>query len=168
MDDTLSTALTIAAATGAGITGGVYVAFSAMVMPALRKRPAGEAITTMGAINEMAVRAPFMTLFFGGALAAAAVIVTQIVGNEAAGVDLTRTLGAALALAGFVTTIAVNVPRNNVLASAAIARSASAHGNAESADKVWHGFDRIWSRANHVRGVVTMLGAIALTASLTY
>jgi uncharacterized membrane protein len=56
----LATALTAAAAVGAGTAGGVYLAFSAMVSPALRARPAAEAVATMQRINEQAVRAPFM------------------------------------------------------------------------------------------------------------
>ena len=61
--------LPVAAGVGSAAAGGVYLAFSVMVMPTLRRKPAADAITTMTLINEKAVRAPFMILFFGTAAA---------------------------------------------------------------------------------------------------
>jgi uncharacterized membrane protein len=72
----------MAAGTGSAVVGGFYLAFSAVVMPALRRRPAAEAVATMVAINDKAVRPPFMVLFFGTFAACAAVVVTSALDRE--------------------------------------------------------------------------------------
>jgi uncharacterized membrane protein len=103
----------------------------------------------------MAVHPPFMALFFGGALAS--VIAGTTAGtSEAHG--LLRLTGAALSLASFGVTIAVNVPLNNALARV------PAGADVVSA---WRTFERPWTRANTVRGVLALAGAAALTGSLT-
>ncbi|WP_167043153.1 anthrone oxygenase family protein [Salinibacterium sp. ZJ454] len=151
----LAAAVTAAAAVGAGAAGGVYLAFSAIVSPALRARPAAEAVANMQRINEHAVRAPFMTVFFGGAAAASAVLVTELATGQATE-NPARALGAALALASFATTVVANVPRNNALARA----------GSGAADAAWQAFDRPWSRANNVRAAFALAGATALVVSL--
>ncbi|WP_157157011.1 anthrone oxygenase family protein [Diaminobutyricimonas sp. LJ205] len=150
----IETAVTASAAVGAGAAGGVYLAFSAMVSPVLRTRPAAEAVASMQRINEHAVRAPFMTVFFGGAAAASAVLVTELASGPA-GSNPARAIGSALALASFVTTVVANVPRNNALARA----------DAGGADAAWKAFDRPWSRANHLRAVFALAGAALLALS---
>ncbi|WP_167138500.1 anthrone oxygenase family protein [Diaminobutyricimonas sp. TR449] len=150
----IETAVTAAAAVGAGAAGGVYLAFSAMVSPALRARPSADAVASMQRINEHAVRAPFMTVFFGGAAAASAVLVTELVTGQAAE-NPARTIGSALALASFVTTVVANVPRNNALARA----------GAGGADAAWHAFDHPWSRANNLRAGFALAGAVLLALS---
>ena len=152
----LGTALTVAAAVSAGTAGGVYLTFSTMIMPSLRKRPAAEAVATMQRINEMAEKPPFMIVFFGGAATAAAVIFTQLVTEEPPNSDPSRLIGAGLALASFLTTLALNVPRNNALVRNSTNHPATA----------WHAFDPVWSHANHARGALAILGSAALTASL--
>jgi uncharacterized membrane protein len=104
---------------------------------------------TMIAINRHAERAPFLTLFFGSAVASAAVIITSAADPEPA--SALRITGGALSLAGVVSTIVVNVPLNRRLASAGAKRAAS-----------WADFDGMWSRWNLVRAVLSVVGAIAL------
>lgn len=152
--DFLETVATTAAAVCAGATGGVYVAFSAMVMPALNVRAGSDAIGAMQRINVMAVRPPFMVLFFGGAL-------TSLVAGATAGTSespMLRLTGAALSLASFGVTIAVNVPLNNALARVPA-------GDMDL--NAWRTFERPWARANKVRGVLALAGAAALAGSLT-
>lgn len=107
------------AACGAAVTGGVYLAFSAMVMPALRSRPAADAIATMQQVNLAAVRPPFMVVFFGAAASAVVVVVVEVVrarGDGAVGLGtVVGVAGAALSLAGFVVTVTYNVPRNDLV-----------------------------------------------------
>ena len=146
--------LPVAAGTGSAVAGGVYLAFSVMVMPALRRRPAKDAITTMVLINEKAVRPPFMVLFFGTATACAAVVV-------AAAADLQsqpplRVAGAAAYLAGWVSTMVVNVPLNHRL---------SVNGTAQP-DQHWDSYQRLWTRANHIRAALSIAGAAGLLAPL--
>ncbi|GEP27278.1 DUF1772 domain-containing protein [Cryobacterium levicorallinum] len=153
-------ALTIAAALGAGLTGGVYLAFSFLVLPAFRTLPAAPAVSAVSAmqrINVSAVRAPFMTVFFGGAAASVAVIVVQLTSNVPAGP--TRILGAVLALAAVVITVVRNVPLNNALVSV--------DANSPGLTAAWQSFDRSWSRANYARAAVSVAAAVALIFSLT-
>ncbi|GGG71872.1 membrane protein [Kocuria dechangensis] len=138
--------LPVAAGVGSGMVGGFYLAFSAVVIPALHRRPAEQATAVMVAVNEAAVRAPFMILFFGTAAACAATAVVEIAGAPAP--SLLRIAAATASLAGWVSTMAVNVPLNRRLAT----------GGAEQ----WPGYHRSWSRANHLRAGLSVLGAVAL------
>lgn len=151
--DLFQTVATTTAAVCAGATGGVYVAFSSMVMPALNSRPGSEAIGAMQRINVQAVRPPFMVLFFGGA---AASVVAGLTAGTTDTYGLVRLAGAVLSLASFGVTAAVNVPLNNRLARVAGA-----------GDLAWQAFEQPWTRANTVRGVLALAGAAALAGSLT-
>jgi uncharacterized membrane protein len=142
--------LSVAAGTGSAVAGGVYLAFSVMVMPALRRRPAQEAISTMVLINEKAVRAPFMVLFFGTAAACAAVVVAAAADPQTQ--HPLRVAGAAAYLAGWVSTMAVNVPLNNRL---------SVKGAAQPVQR-WNSFQRPWTRANQLRTALSIAGAAGL------
>jgi uncharacterized membrane protein len=146
--------LPVAAAIGSALVGGVYIAFSALVIPALRRRAPMDAAATMTAINVAAERAPFLTVFFGTAVASAAVIVLESTGPEP-GAPL-RLFGAALTLAGTVSTIVGNVPLNRRLAMA---------GSEQAA--FWPRYDRLWTRLNHLRAVLSVVGAVALLVSTT-
>jgi uncharacterized membrane protein len=150
------TATVVTAAVCAGVAGGVYFSFSALVLPALRGRLAGDAVAVMRAVNVAAVRPPFMLVFFGGAVSAAAVAVTEVVGSVGSAgsvgdVHPARVVGAALALAAFGITVVRNVPLNNALAG-------------RSPD--WQRFEPRWRRANHARAAASILAAVALGASL--
>ncbi|GAB3605550.1 hypothetical protein GCM10027413_09590 [Conyzicola nivalis] len=145
--NTLETATVVTAAACAGVAGGVYFSFSALVLPALRTRAASDAVAAMRAVNVAAVRPPFMLVFFGGAVSAAAVAVFELVGET----HPARIAGAALALVAFGITVVRNVPLNNALAGG-------------SPD--WQRFEPRWRRANHARAAASILAAVALAASL--
>jgi uncharacterized membrane protein len=142
----LSAWLPLAAGVGSAVAGGFYFSFSAVVIPALRRRPSHEAAATMVAINEQALRPPFMLVFFGTAAACGGAAVAVIVEPQAR--SLLQLAGSAAYLAGWVLTMAVNVPHNNRLAA-----DGAGH---------WPAFDRFWTRANHVRTVLSVAGAAAL------
>lgn len=156
----LSSSTHLVAAGAATVTGGVYLAFSAMVMPALRSRPAADAIATMQHANVQAVRAPFMLVFVGGAAAAVAVVVVEVVrartdGGIGVG-TVTGLVGAALALASLVVTVVYNVPRNDLVA---------ALDPTSVADQArWLTLAREWTTANSLRGALSVLGAGLLGA----
>ena len=158
MTELFEIAVTAAAAVGAGVTGGVYFAFTTIVSPALRLRCATEAVAVMQRINDSAVRAPFMIVFFGGTLAACAAAVTALLQDAGAAMVPVRVIGAGLTMASFATTILLNVPRNN-----ALARIRPSDGNAVDA---WRSFDAVWSRANTARAVLAIVGLAFLTSSL--
>jgi uncharacterized membrane protein len=156
----VESAATVAAAICSGLSGGVYFAFSAIVLPALRSRSegemadeaTGEATATMRAINVAAVRAPFMVVFFGGAVSAAAVVAIGLFDEPRP----LRIAGGVLALAAFGITVGRNVPLNEALARGTLA----GHGS------VWARFEPRWRRANHARTILSVLAAIAMTTSL--
>jgi uncharacterized membrane protein len=144
--------LPAAAGTGSALVGGFYLAFSAVVMPALRRRPASEAVETMALINENAVRPPFMVLFFGTAAACAAAVVEAAIDPRAQ--SPLRVAGAAAYLAGWASTMVINVPLNNRL-------SQDGTGHLE---RKWLSYERPWTRANHLRAALSIAGAAGLLA----
>lgn len=144
--------LTVTAVTGSAVAGGFYTAFSAVVMPALRSRPATEAVQTMNSINKNAVRPPFMTVFFGTAVASTLVGVGGIAAADVPG--FLRTSGAVLYLFGFGLTIARNVPLNSRLATLPVAEAV----------RQWPGWGRLWTRSNTVRTVASTVGAALMAA----
>lgn len=142
--------LPVIAGTGSAVVGGFYFAFSTVVMPALRRQPAGEAVAAMVSINEKAVRPPFMILFFGTAAACGAVAVAAA--TDPVTQPPLRVAGAAAYLAGWATTLLVNVPLNNRL---------SRPGRGQP-DRQWRSYDQSWTRANHVRAALSIAGAVGL------
>ncbi|GAA1276298.1 anthrone oxygenase family protein [Arthrobacter pascens] len=143
--------LPAAAGTGSALVGGFYLAFSAVVMPALRRRPGGEAVETMAVINENAVRPPFTVLFFGTAAACAAVLVEAAIDPRAQ--SPLRVAGAAAYLAGWASTMLINVPLNNRLSQ-----------GGTGLERRWLSYERPWTKANHLRAALSIAGAAGLLA----
>lgn len=148
--------VTAAAAVGSAVVGGVYANFSLRVMPRLAELPEADGIATMQHFNRVALRAPFMTLFFGTAAASITKIAATVIAHPRSGADWIAVVGGGLYLAGFVLTIAYNVPRNERLAAVVAGVPEGSH--------VWSGYLREWTAANSVRGVLSILGALALAA----
>ena len=142
--------LPVIAGTGSAVAGGFYLAFSAVVMPALRRQPVQDAVEAMVSINEKAVRPPFMILFFGTAAACGAVLAIQA--TDPLAQSPIRVAGAAAYLAGWASTILVNVPLNNRLSKSGGGRS----------DREWHSYQQSWNPANHVRAALSVAGAVGL------
>jgi uncharacterized membrane protein len=149
-------ALTVVAAVGCGLVGGVFLAFSGFVMPALRRLRDSDAAAAMQAINVTAVRPPLMAAMFGTAAACVGVGAVGLASlDETAGV--LAVTGALVYLLGVVVlTGAYNVPRNN--------RLAGLEGGA--AADYWPTYDRSWTRGNHVRTVAGVAAAVLLTVAL--
>lgn len=158
MSGTLVTAVTATSAICAGVAGGVYFAFSAMVMPALRALPASQSVSAMQRININAVRLPFMVVFFGGAAAAVAVVITELASGAATPAAPSRIIGAGLALAAFGITIVRNVPLNNTLARIT--------PDMPDIEARWNIFSSAWSAANHARATAAIAATITLVVSL--
>jgi uncharacterized membrane protein len=145
--------LPVIAGTGSAVAAGFYLAFSAVALPALHTRPAKDAIAAMISINDKAVQPPFMILFFGTAAACGAVAVVAVGGaTDPLTQSPIRAAGAAAYLAGWASTMLVNVPLNNSLATDGSTRP----------DRLWDTYQRSWSRANHVRCALSIAGAIGL------
>lgn len=150
----LSSIVSACGTVGSAVVGGVYANFSIRVMPRLGSLPDAEAIETMQKFNRTAVQAPFMTFFFGTALASVWTVVHSLRQEERTVGDWISAAGGVLYLSGWVLTIIYNVPRNNRLDGVAA-------GTTEAA-RVWHVYLDEWTSANSVRAVLSLLGAVGL------
>jgi uncharacterized membrane protein len=139
------------AATFTGLTAGVYLAFSVMVMPALGRGSEGAAVTTMQRINDLAVRPMFMIVFFGAAVGSAWVLVGGWGADGGRGGAATA--GAVLSLAAFAVTVAFHVPRNR--------RIARLDPGSSTDVPAWPALSAGWRRGNHLRTVCAGLGLVA-------
>lgn len=150
--------VTLGAAVGCLLMGGVFYAFSTFVMSGLRRAGTAHGLPAMQSINVTAQRPGLMILFFGTlllCLVAGGHGATDL--GQRAGVG--QLLGAlAYVLGSFGVTAAVNVPMNNAL-DRVDATAANAVGE-------WERYARRWSVANHVRlafsgvaGVLLILAA---------
>lgn len=104
---------TLASALGCGVVAGVFFAFSAFVMPALKRLKPAEGIAAMQAINVAAVTPAFMTVLFGTAAVCGALAL--LAWDERSAPYLLS--GGAVYLVGTILlTIVYHVPRNEALA----------------------------------------------------
>jgi uncharacterized membrane protein len=149
--------LTIVAAVGAGVSAGVFFAFSTFVMKALGRLPDAEGFSAMNAINNAAPTPPFMLALFGtGALAIAlsAVAIRHL--NEHWAIYLV--VASALFLVSIVLTVAYHVPQNNALALV--------DPRSDGARRAWTQYLSPWIAWNHVRTVTSLAGTTTFILAL--
>ena len=153
-------ALTLAAALGCGLIGGVFFAFSAFVMKALSRLPPAEGMAAMQSINVVVLNRWFLGAFLGTAgVCVAALLFSLLWWRDAGSVYLA--VGSVLYLAGcLLVTIACNVPRNEALAK--IARDDS------DAARRWFDYVATWTWWNHVRTLASLAAAAAFAVALSY
>jgi uncharacterized membrane protein len=147
--------LTLAAVLGCAATGGVFLAFSAFVMPALADLPAAQGIAAMTSVNRHAVRPAFMTVMFGSAALCVALVVVALRSDGGA----LLLVGSGLYLVGVVVlTAVVHVPANEALAGA--------DPGGPEAPREWGGYVRRWTRWNHLRAGAALAAAAAFAGAL--
>jgi uncharacterized membrane protein len=147
----LTLIVTLLAALGSGVTGGVFFAFSNFVMAALHRRPPAEGMAAMQAINITVLNRWVLGVLFGTAVLCVLAILALPWqwGTLSA---LCTLLGAVLYLAGCIgVTMRGNVPLNNRLAPLVPTEPASAD--------VWSAYLRDWTRWNHVRTAACLAAA---------
>jgi uncharacterized membrane protein len=153
----MTTALLWVAAIGCSLIGGVYFAFSAFVMAALRTLPTSAGIAAMRAVNRVILRSPFMPLFFG---TSAAALLLGVLAMWQGG-SWPMVVGATLYLAGMTgVTVAFNVPLNT--------RLDRTGDNAVEAEAIWRHYLASWTRWNHLRTFTSILAAALFTAALIH
>ena len=157
MNEPLLMTLTVVTSTCSAIAGGVYFAFAAIVMPALRRAQPHEAVSAMQWINIAAVRWPFMIIFFGSLIGSVALVVMEMAAGNWVPDAIVRVIGAALGIAAFSITVLGNVPLNNQLASEA--------GSGSAADS-WKSFHIPWHRFNLARTILSTAVPVVLGYSL--
>jgi uncharacterized membrane protein len=148
---------TIVAAVGAGVSGGVFFAFSTFVMKALGRLPDAEGISAMNAINKAAPTPLFMLALFGTGAVSIALSVEALrhLGQRWAAYLL---IGSALYLVCVVLTMAYHVPHNNALALVDPTGPSAAHA--------WAQYLSPWTAWNHVRTVSALAGTTAFILAL--
>lgn len=150
--ETLVTALLWFCALGCALLGGIYFAFSAFIMTALRDVGAA-GVAAMNSINRVILRSWFMPFFFGTTLASAGLVVVGAMDiHEPRAIHLAGG-GVLYVLGMFVVTMLFNVPLNNALQNVT---QESRTGMA-----IWGDYLRRWTLWNHVR-TASCLGAAAL------
>ena len=142
---------TTVAAVATGLTAGVYLAFSALVMPALAAGAPAPALAAMQRINHLAQRPVFGSVFTAAAIGSLWVLAAPWF--TGANRQPWSTVGAALSLAAFAVTVVVNVPRNRRTAQLACSSSADL--------ATWKAVSASWRWGNHVRAGCATLGLLA-------
>lgn len=137
------TALTGAAALGSALLGGLYLAFSTAVMPALDRRPDGEAAALMQEINRVIQNPLFLLVFCATAIACALTAGSALVA-DGPGRGL-RAAGGLVGIVPFVSTAAVNIPLNDRLDREGVS--------------AWDTFQTYWEPTNTFRAVVSVAAA---------
>jgi uncharacterized membrane protein len=149
--------LTLAAAIGAGLSAGVFFAFSTFIMTALGRLPAAQGLAAMQAINWAAPAPLFMLALFGTAIAGIALAVWALTElGETAGVYVL--LGGVVYVAGVVLTIGYHIPRNNALDL--VDPSSPGAGDA------WDRYRIAWTAWNHVRTLTSVVASVFFILAL--
>ena len=150
--------LTLAAAVGAGLVGGVFLAFSSFVMPALRRIPSSAGMAAMQSINVAVITPSFLGVFLGTTTACVLLVLSAVWRWRAPGTE-SMLLGGCFYLAGtFLVTLMFNLPRNEALS---LVDPASA-----DADGAWQQYAIEWTRWNHVRTLAAFAACVYLTIAL--
>ena len=144
--------LLLVSAIGAGVSGGVFFAFSTFVMRGLGDIPAAQGAAAMQAINRAAPNPLFMLALFGTAVTGVIVGVIGLRDMSALGA-VYAVVGAGLYLIPVILTVVYHVPYNNQLDALDAAAPASAD--------FWTTYLSRWTAFNHLR----CLGALGAAVS---
>jgi uncharacterized membrane protein len=147
-----------ATALGCGLIAGVFFAFSAFVMPALRRLAPAHGTSAIQSINKLAGTPALMTALFGTAAACLGMVAWAVIswGERPAALVLA---GCALYIVGPIgVTIARIVPLNDILATL--------HPQGADATGRWDEYVARWTAWNHVRTAASLAAAALLTVAL--
>ncbi len=158
MIDELLFTLTLIAALGCGLVGGIFFAFSTFVMKALARLPAAQGIAAMQSINITVINPLFMGAFFGTAAACVLVVVFSLLRWNEAGAAYLLSGGLVYLIGTILVTMVFNVPRNDALAAV---DPSSAFGA-----RLWDSYVTSWTAWNHVRTAAALAAAVLLTIAL--
>ena len=140
----------------------MYV-FSTFVMRGLDRTGPVDAITAMRGINAEANGNPaFLLAYFGATILALAVGVIAVVQLNQPG-SWWLLIGAVLGILGAIITMVFNVPLNNQLDTV----NPDGLSTADAA-REWQAYFSTWTAWNHVRTVISFLGALLLLLGLRY
>lgn len=144
--------LTLVAALGSGVVGGVFFAFSSFVMKSLAKIAPNQGIAAMQSINVVVINPSFMLALFGTALLCVALGVWAGINWSKAGSAWMMAGATSYVIGTAVWTIVFHVPRNDALAKL--------DPNAPASVAIWNDYVSVWTLGNHVR-TAAAIGACA-------
>ncbi len=151
-------ALSVIAALGSAVIGGVFYGFSTFIMKALGQLPPPGGIAAMQSINVVVINPHFLGAFMGTAVLCAVTAVLAIMNWSAPG-SAWLLAGSVLYFFGcFVVTIVFNVPLNEALAAV---KEDSAEGAA-----LWTRYLSEWTMWNHVRAGASIAAAACFIFAL--
>lgn len=157
MTDTFTRVLTLTTVVGAGLSAGVYFAFTTFITAGIRRLAPAQAIAAMNGINRAAPASPvFMVVLFGTGLACLVLIVLGLARRGPGAGWLLA--GAALVLVSLLITVVYHVPRNNQLLTADV--------TAATAAQTWSHFVTPWLAWNHARTLTALAGTVSLLLAL--
>ena len=145
--------LQFAAAIGAGLTAGIFYAFSTFVMAGLGRIPPEQGIAAMNSINVTVINPWFMAVFTGTPVLCAILIIMTLSKWSEPGAFYIIAASAIYIAGSFIVTMIFNVPLNDALAAAAPASSEGA--------TLWARYLVDWTWWNHVRTALPLV-AMAL------
>jgi uncharacterized membrane protein len=150
--------VTLVAALGAGVVGGVFFAFSNFVMPALARLPPSQGVAAMQSINVTVLNRLFLDVFVGTAVLCLFAFARSVMAWAEPGARF-GLIASLLYLVGVIAvTRAFNIPRNDALAAVA----ADGAGAAE----LWSRYLVEWCFWNNVRGAAAVLSAGSFALAL--
>jgi uncharacterized membrane protein len=154
-----ATAATLAVLFTGGVTG-VFLAFSAAVMPGLDAVRASTAIASMQSMNQKIQNPVFLAHFAGAPLAGlAAGAALLLIGQRSAAVLFFVAAGIYL-LGSFLPTMVVNVPMNEKLDITKIP------ADLNEAARIWKDFSSRWTPWNTLRGVAGSISLLMMALGL--
>lgn len=136
-------------AIGCGLLGGVYFAFSTVIMTSLGRIGQVAGISAMNAINVVIVQSLFMPLFLGTTLSSLVLAIAAVLRWGEPGTSAMLVGGVLYVLGMFVCTAVIHVPMNDALAAVDPASSDAA--------TLWARHLADWTLWNHVRTVSSTL-----------
>ena len=148
--------LTLIAAIGAGLAGGVLFAFSTFVMSGLGRASDRSGLEAMQGINKAAPTPVFMTLLFGTAVVCVLLGISAVRRLDEP-VARWQLAGCALYLLMIVVTAAYHVPHNDALALV--------DPDSAGAGATWRHYLSTWTAWNHMRTLACAGSAVALTVA---
>ena len=158
MSDAVLFVVRLATVIGCALMAGLFFAFSVAVMRALGRLPAAHGMAAMQSINVAILNPVFLSVFLGTAALCLVVVVSSLFRWHEPGAFL-FVAGAVLYFIGtFVTTIVVNVPMNNALASTAATDPQAAAR--------WAAYLTNWTAWNHVRTLTSLAATLVLTLAV--
>lgn len=148
----LFTILEILAIVGAGLTAGIFFAFSTFVMAALARIPPDQGIAAMNSINITVINPWFMTVFLGTPIICAILAVMAVLKWSEPGAAIILAASLIYIVGSFVVTMVFNVPLNDALAAVT-----SASGDS---GVLWTRYLSDWTFWNTVRTVLPLIAMV--------